>query len=355
MPSAPALRIAVLGAGSWGTALAAAAARAHPAILWSRRPEQAEAMARDRENSRYLPDVTLPASLQVTSRIDAALAFLQGEAPALIILGVPVAGLEDACRDLATRLPGMGLGAVPLIWTCKGFDEASGRLPHEIADQALAGLPGWRGGVLSGPSFAREVAQGLPVALTIASLDPAVRDLAVQALHGGAMRVYDSPDVVGVEVGGALKNVIAVACGIADGLRLGTNARAALITRGLAEITRFGVALGAQPETFAGLTGLGDLVLTATGDLSRNRRVGLEIGAGRALPDILASGLTAEGVRCARAVLQRARTLGVEMPITEAVCAVLFEGVAPMTAVSALLAREAGPEYPATDDSQPQP
>jgi glycerol-3-phosphate dehydrogenase (NAD(P)+) len=236
----------------------------------------------------------------------------------------------------------------PIVWTCKGFEADTARLPHEIMREAL---PGATGGALSGPSFAREVAQGLPVALTVASDSPALRDATTAAFHGAALRVYASTDLVGVEVGGALKNVIAVACGIGDGLALGTNARAALITRGLAEMTRFGVALGAQAETFAGLTGLGDLVLTATGELSRNRRVGLEIGAGRKLADILASGITAEGVRCARAALDRARAIGVELPITEAVCAVLFDGVAPMTAVSALLARDA--RYESGIASQP--
>jgi len=339
-------RVAVLGAGSWGTALAAAAARRHPTLLWARDAARAHAMARDQENTRYLPGIALPAALQYSADLDAALAFLRaGPEPGLIVLGVPVAGLGAMCHDLAQRLPGLGLQDTPLVWTCKGFEADSGSLPHEIARAALAGLPGWRGGVLSGPSFANEVARGLPVALTVASAQPQVCDLAIAALHGGAVRVYASADVVGVEVGGALKNVIAVACGIADGLALGTNARAALITRGLAEIARFGMALGAHAETFSGLTGLGDLVLTATGELSRNRRVGLEIGAGRKLADILASGVTAEGVRCARAVLQRARAMNVDLPITEAVCAVLFDGVAPMTAVSALLAREARYEH----------
>jgi len=343
MNRAPApLSVAVLGAGSWGTALAAVASRRHRTVLWARDAAQAGAMADTRENARYLPDVALPDALAVTSDLAAALAPLAADpSHALIVLGVPVAGLDATCRDLAARLPALGLAHAPVVWTCKGFEADTARLPHEIVADALAGMPDLAGGVLSGPSFAREVAQGLPVALTIASTHDAVRDLATRALHGGAVRVYASTDVVGVEVGGALKNVIAVACGIADGLALGTNARAALITRGLAEMSRFGVALGAQAETFAGLTGLGDLVLTATGELSRNRRVGLEIGAGRKLADILASGITAEGVRCARAALQRARALGVELPITEAVCAVLFDGVAPMTAVSALLAREA--------------
>lgn len=342
-PTPPGLRVAVLGAGSWGTALAAAASRRQPTVLWARDPAQAADMAARHENARYLPGIALPQTLTLSSDLDATLRSLkQDGAAGLIILGVPVAGLAATCAELAHRLPAMGLQDTPIVWTCKGFEADTARLPHEIVREAL---PGAIGGALSGPSFAREVAQGLPVALTVASGNAALRAATTQALHGAALRVYASADLVGVEVGGALKNVIAVACGIGDGLALGTNARAALITRGLAEMTRFGVALGAQAETFAGLTGLGDLVLTATGELSRNRRVGLEIGAGRKLADILASGVTAEGVRCARAALERARAIGVELPITEAVCAVLFEGVAPMTAVSALLARNARDEH----------
>ncbi|MGE8658428.1 MAG: NAD(P)H-dependent glycerol-3-phosphate dehydrogenase [Achromobacter sp.] len=341
--SSPSLRVAVLGAGSWGTALAAAASRRHPTVLWARDPAQAADMAARHENARYLPGIALPQALTVSSDLDATLRSLkQDGAAGLIILGVPVAGLAATCAELAQRLPALGLQDTPIVWTCKGFEADTARLPHEIV---RAALPGAIGGALSGPSFAREVAQGLPVALTVASDNAALRAATTLALHGAALRVYASGDLVGVEVGGALKNVIAVACGIGDGLALGTNARAALITRGLAEMTRFGVALGAQAETFAGLTGLGDLVLTATGELSRNRHVGLEIGAGRKLADILASGITAEGVRCARAALDRARAIGVELPITEAVCAVLFEGVAPMTAVSALLARNARDEH----------
>ncbi|CAB3860554.1 putative glycerol-3-phosphate dehydrogenase 2 [NAD(P)+] [Achromobacter insuavis] len=342
-PTPPSLRVAVLGAGSWGTALAAAASRRHPTVLWARDPVQAADMAARHENAHYLPGIALPQALTITPDLDATLRSLQQDGAAgLIILGVPVAGLAATCAELARRLPALGLQDTPIVWTCKGFEADTARLPHEIVREAL---PGAVGGVLSGPSFAREVAQGLPVALTVASDNAALRAATTQALHGAALRVYASGDLVGVEMGGALKNVIAVACGIGDGLALGTNARAALITRGLAEMTRFGVALGAQPETFAGLTGLGDLVLTATGELSRNRRVGLEIGAGRKLADILASGITAEGVRCARAALERARAIGVELPITEAVCAVLFDGVAPMTAVSTLLARDARDEH----------
>lgn len=342
-PTSPSLRVAVLGAGSWGTALAAAASRRHPTVLWARDPAQAADMAARHENARYLPGIPLPQALTVSSDLDATLRSLkQDGAAGLIILGVPVAGLAATCAELAHRLPALGLRDTPIVWTCKGFEADTARLPHEIVREVL---PDAIGGVLSGPSFAREVAQGLPVALTVASDNADLRATTTQALHGAALRVYASSDLVGVEMGGALKNVIAVACGIGDGLALGTNARAALITRGLAEMTRFGVALGARPETFAGLTGLGDLVLTATGELSRNRRVGLEIGAGRKLADILASGVTAEGVRCARAALERARAINVELPITEAVCAVLFEGVAPMTAVSALLARNARDEH----------
>ncbi|WP_251862864.1 NAD(P)H-dependent glycerol-3-phosphate dehydrogenase [Achromobacter sp. Marseille-Q4962] len=338
-PAARSLRVAVLGAGSWGTALAAAASRRHAAVLWARDPAQAAAMAATRENARYLPGIALPQALEFSGDLDAALLHLRhADADRLIVLGVPVAGLTALCGELSRRLPALGLEDTPIVWTCKGFEADTARLPHEIMRQAL---PGATGGALSGPSFAREVARGLPVALTVASASAALRETTTRAFHGGALRVYASADLVGVEVGGALKNVIAVACGICDGLALGTNARAALITRGLAEMTRLGVALGAQAETFAGLTGLGDLVLTATGELSRNRKVGLEIGAGRKLADILASGITAEGVRCARAALERARAARVELPITEAVCAVLFEGVAPMTAVSALLARDA--------------
>ncbi|MDQ2148546.1 NAD(P)H-dependent glycerol-3-phosphate dehydrogenase [Alcaligenaceae bacterium C4P045] len=355
----PSLRVLVLGAGSWGTALAAAASRRAPTTLWARDAGQAALMRETGNNARYLPGVALPDALSITADLDAAFEDAHRDgAHVLIILGVPVAGLAATCRDVAARLKRRGATHTHIVWTCKGFESETARLPHEIAQDALAALypPGADGapppiGVLSGPSFAREVAQGLPVALTVASHNAATCELTIRALHGAAVRVYAGADVVGVEVGGALKNVIAVACGVADGLALGTNARAALITRGLAEMARFGVALGAQAETFSGLTGLGDLVLTATGDLSRNRRVGLEIGAGRPLADILASGITAEGVRCARAALARAHRMGVDLPITEAVCAVLFDGVAAETAVSALLAREA--RYESSTDTAP--
>lgn len=338
-------RVAVLGAGSWGTALAVIASRRADTVLWGRDTEQMSAMRRARVNARYLPDIQLPAALQYSVDLEAALAHLQQAVDIpLIILGVPMSGLATTCAILADRLPAAGLAHAHLIWTCKGVDTDHAELPHELVQRTLGDVPTLGTGVLSGPSFAREVAAGLPVGLTVASPRTEVCDNVTRLLHGGAVRVYASADIVGVEVGGALKNIMAVACGIGDGLQLGTNARAALITRGLAEMARFGTALGGQPETFAGLTGLGDLVLTATGELSRNRRVGLDIGLGVALTDILARGVTAEGVRCARAVLARGQQLGVEMPITQAVCAVLFDGVAPITAVSSLLARDARAE-----------
>jgi glycerol-3-phosphate dehydrogenase (NAD(P)+) len=245
-------------------------------------------------------------------------------------------GLFQAMRDA---------GKVPahVVWLCKGFEADTQLMPHQVVAAELAGHGS--NGVLSGPSFAREVGQGLPVALTIASASAACRERTVAALHHGAMRIYTGDDVVGVEVGGAVKNVLAIATGIADGLGLGLNARAALITRGLAEMSRLGVMLGGRAETFTGLTGLGDLILTATGDLSRNRTVGMQLAAGRTLDDILgALGHVAEGVRCAQAVLAIARAHSIDMPITQAVCAVLFDGVAPRDAVNALLRRDAKAE-----------
>ncbi|WP_132979585.1 MULTISPECIES: NAD(P)H-dependent glycerol-3-phosphate dehydrogenase [unclassified Pigmentiphaga] len=346
---APGLRVAVLGAGSWGTALAAACARGHATMLWARRPELARRIADTHENADYLPGVALPPDLRCTSELDDLFGHLRGAPRPLLILGVPVAGMEQACRDVAAGVARHGISDLAVAWTCKGLDAGTGRLPHAIAEAAFAGAAGISTGVLSGPSFAREVARGLPVALTIASASAELRDRVTDALHGGAIRVYGSEDIVGVEVGGAVKNIMAIACGIGDGLGMGANARAALITRGLAEMTRLGVALGAQADTFSGLTGLGDLILTATGDLSRNRHVGLEIGRGRSLDEILGDMTqVAEGVRCAPAVRDLARRCGIEMPITEAVCSVLFDRVPPAQAVSRLLARDPKVEAPPT-------
>lgn len=312
-------------------------------MLWGRRHDAVLAMEQTHVNADYLPGIELPHGLQYTSDLKAAFDHL-GRAPGhgLLILGTPMVGLPKICQLVEQQLAG-GLKIAGMAWLCKGLTPDTAKLPHELIAQVLT-TTNTATGVLSGPSFAKEVALGLPVALTIASLDARLRDLVTTVFHSEHMRIYSSSDVMGVEVGGALKNVMAIACGISDGLGLGNNARAALITRGLAEMTRFGVALGAVPGTFSGLTGLGDLVLTATGDLSRNRQVGLRIGRGETLADVLATGMTAEGARCAQAVLARAQSMNVPMPITEAVCATLYSGVTPAHAVHRLMARSATEE-----------
>lgn len=326
------MRISVLGAGAWGTALAIQAAKAgHEVQLWGRDAAAIERMCSSRRNTTYLPDSELPPALGLTHDFARALRHADG---GLAIIATPMSGLRGT------------LAALPetqrVLWLCKGFEAGTGRLGHEIARELR---PGMRVGVLSGPSFAQEVAAGRPTALVAASDDADLARAAVDAFHGERLRVYTSADPVGVEVGGAVKNVIAIATGIADGLALGMNARAALIARGLAEMTRLGVALGARAETFLGLAGVGDLVLTATGDLSRNRRVGLLLAAGRSLPQILQElGHVAEGVYSAATVLARARACGVEMPITSAVVDVLEGRLAPGTAALALMGRGAGAE-----------
>ncbi|TAK40963.1 MAG: NAD(P)-dependent glycerol-3-phosphate dehydrogenase [Betaproteobacteria bacterium] len=319
--------LAVLGAGAWGTALAAVLAARHRVTLWARDAAQAEAMVRARRNARYLPEVALPESLAVTAEFDAAL-----RGASLLFAATPVAGLRELCARLANA-------RVPLVWLCKGFEERTGLLPHQIVEAVLdAAQPC---GALSGPSFALEVARGLPCALTLASRDSAFARSAAALVHGGRLRVYYTSDLVGVEIGGAVKNVMAIAVGISDGLGLGQNARAALITRGLAEITRLGVALGGGAETLMGLAGAGDLILTATGDLSRNRRVGLELARGRPLAEILAAlGHVAEGVRSAREVRKLAVQQGVEMPVSDAVNAVLEGRLTAPQAAAQLLARD---------------
>ena len=327
----PPLPIVVLGAGAWGTALAVAAAARHPVLLWARDAAQAAEMAATRCNRRYLPEVTLPEALRISA--DAAEAAAVAE-QGLAVIGSPMSGLRE-------RLAALPAGAT-VLWLCKGFEAGSGALGHEIAGETR---PDLRCGVLSGPSFALEVARGQPTALVAASHDESLCTLAVQAFHSDSLRIYTSSDPVGVEVGGAVKNVMAIATGIADGLALGLNARAALITRGLAEMTRLGLALGARAETFMGLSGLGDLVLTATGHLSRNRQVGLMLAEGLDLPDILARlGHVAEGVLTAPTLQARARRSGVEMPITDAVVAVLQGQLSPAQALQRLMAREARSE-----------
>ena len=334
--SIPAARkITILGAGAWGTAVAMALAGRHDVLLWGRNSEAMAAMAASGENS-YLPGFPLPPQLRISADFDAAVAHAGGE-HGLLIAACPVAGLRPMLHQLKDQLKDRAIGN--LVWLCKGFEGGTGLLPHQIVQEVLGDtIPG---GALSGPSFAQEVARGLPCALTIASHSAALRGAVVSALHGGTIRVYASEDLVGVEVGGAVKNVLAIATGVADGLGLGLNARAALITRGLAEITRLGTALGGQTETFMGLTGMGDLILTCTGDLSRNRRVGLGLAQGKALATIVAElGHVAEGVPCAKAVRELARRMGVDMPITNAVAGVLFDGDVPHVMVQQLLSRD---------------
>jgi len=323
------MRIAVLGAGAWGTALAIAFAARHEVVLWARDAARVEDMAQARENQRYLPGCAFPEGMKLTSDFSGALAGAD-----LALLAAPLAGLRALLEQLKAVAP-----ATPFLWACKGLEAGSGLLPHQVVAAVMGKVSC---GVLTGPSFALEVARGLPTAITLAAADPAFADATAQQLHGGNLRIYANDDLVGAEVGGAVKNVLAIATGICDGLGLGNNARAALITRGLVEITRFGEALGARRETFMGLTGMGDLLLTCTGDLSRNRRVGLLLADGKALPEIATElGHVAEGVPAAREVARRAAELGVDMPITRAVTAVLDGHISPRAAVEQLMARGA--------------
>ena len=324
-------RIVVIGAGAWGTAVAihCAAGTAHTTLL-CRSEASAQALRLADENTVYLPTLRLPSAMHIS----ADPAVLHGADIAFIV--TPVAGLAAALKLAQAQ------GTKAAVWLCKGLDAVTGLLPHELAVSMQLTMPT---GVLSGPSFAKEVAQGLPSALTVASTDATVSASVQTALHHGAMRVYTSSDVIGVEVGGAIKNVIALACGICDGLDLGLNARAALITRGLAETTRFATALGAKTETLMGLTGVGDLVLTCTGSLSRNRNYGLLLAQGKAPANIEAElGHVAEGARCVAAVAKRAQSLGVEMPITQAVAGIVGGTLAPKAALQAMLLRDARAE-----------
>jgi glycerol-3-phosphate dehydrogenase (NAD(P)+) len=341
------MNIIVLGAGAWGTALAISAASnakaKHIVTLWSRDAAQAATMQSQRCNAKYLPQVTFPDSLQIASGDFSA----HVKTADVVIIGTPMSGL----RGMLNQLHG---AACPVAWLCKGFEAgvagAEGLLGHEIyaqiaATQARTTQHSLKTGILSGPSFALEVAKGQPTALVAASELPEVREALIEAFHSPSLRVYGNDDVAGVEVGGAVKNVLAIATGLCDGLQLGLNARAALITRGLAEMTRLGVALGADIETFMGLSGLGDLVLTATGDLSRNRKVGLLLAQGKTLSEAVASlGHVAEGVYCARTVSQRALSLGVDMPITQCVVKVLDGTLSAKQAVGLLMGRDATEE-----------
>jgi glycerol-3-phosphate dehydrogenase (NAD(P)+) len=328
------MKIIVFGAGAWGTALAVNACARHEVTLWARDAAQAQELQAARENRRYLAGISLPNGLRVACGELSAIAALAANHD-LSIVATPMAGLRAA-------LSALGAHAGPVAWLCKGFEAPQpggwGLLGHEVKAEVA---PALAAGVLSGPSFALEVAQGRPTALVAASDRADVRDALVAAFHGNNLRVYANDDVPGVEVGGAVKNVLAIATGLCDGLGLGLNARAALITRGLAEMTRLGLALGARVDTFMGLSGLGDLVLTATGDLSRNRQVGLLLAQGRSLQQAVDSlGHVAEGVYCARTVAQRAAHLGIDMPISRAVVALLDGTLQPREAVAQLMGRD---------------
>ena len=328
------MRLSVLGAGAWGTALAASWAPHHAVTLWGRNAAELDTLRASRVNRRYLPDCPLPDALQFNADFNAVV-----DAAELIVIAVPTSGLRPTLAALAARprLP-------PLVWVCKGFEHGSRKLPHQLIAELLPTHT--QTGVLSGPSFAQEVAQGYPTALTLAANDSELAQHLAETLSAQRLRIYAHGDVIGVELGGALKNVMAIAAGICDGLKLGHNARAALITRGLAEMTRLGIELGGRFETFMGLSGLGDLILTTTGDLSRNRQVGLRLARGQTLDTILAElGHVAEGVTTAREVAILASELGVDMPISRAVCQMLFEGLPAAEAVDALLNRDIKAEF----------
>jgi glycerol-3-phosphate dehydrogenase (NAD(P)+) len=321
--------VAVVGAGAWGTALAISAAQQHHVVLWGRNPAHAQALQRERCNTQYLPGVALPSRLQISHQ--ALTEVLPGLD--LLVIATPVAALRGTLQSLAPHV-----GATPVVWVCKGFaPEDGGPLPHEVAH---AVSPSLMGGALSGPSFAIEVARGQPTALVAASAHALVRERMAAVFHSPSLRVYGNDDIVGVEVGGAVKNVLAIATGLCDGMQLGLNARAALITRGLAEIARLASALGGRADTVAGLSGLGDLLLTATGPGSRNTSLGIALGRGENLPDILAArqGVT-EGVATAPALVARAASLGVDLPICTAVAELVSGRVTVEEAVARLLAR----------------
>lgn len=336
------MNITIIGAGAWGTALAISLAANHRVTLWARDSAQVEEMRAKRSNQRYLPNISLPDRLELSGDFSGALA-----AADLAIIAVPTAALRSTLQQIAAlpdRLSGGLKAGFGVVWACKGFEAVTSQLPHEVAAEALPA--GVRCGVLSGPSFAQEVARGLPTALTFASAHEEFALSTAQALHHARLRIYASSDVIGVEVGGAVKNVMAVAAGISDGLGLGFNARAALLTRGLAEITRLGLKLGGRPETLSGLSGAGDLILTCTGDLSRNRQVGLLLAQQHDLPEILRRlGHVAEGVYTVREVHQLAQRLEVAMPISEAVYRILYEHAPAADMVAELLNRTPNMEF----------
>ena len=336
---ADSLRIAGLGAGSWGTALATLMARnGHQVVLWGRDEKVAAAIDAQHENPRYLPGIALPESLRATTDLATA---MQGAE--LVLVVVPSHAFTETLKLVAPLRPA-GAG---VAWATKGFEPGSGRFLHEVAEEILgADVPL---AVVTGPSFAKEVALGLPTAVTVHGHDAGFAQLMAEVLHGPAFRAYTGDDMVGAELGGAMKNVLAVATGVADGMQLGLNARAGLITRGLNEMLRLAAAIGGKPETLMGLAGLGDLVLTATGDLSRNRRLGLALGRGQPIQEAIREiGQVVESMQAADEVMRQAERHGIDLPISSAVRAVLHGEITPTLGLQQLLAREQKPEYPET-------
>jgi glycerol-3-phosphate dehydrogenase (NAD(P)+) len=333
------MKIAVLGAGSWGTALAALMARhGHAVTLWGRDAAISAAIDQRHENPRYLPGIALPDNLRATTDMAAALATAD-----LVLVVVPSHAFTETLRTLAPLRPG-GAG---VAWATKGFETGSGRFLHEVAEDILG--PDVPLAVVTGPSFAKEVALNLPTAVTVHGNDAAFAQTVAEVMHGPAFRAYTGDDMVGAELGGAMKNVLAVATGVADGMELGLNARAGLITRGLNEMLRLSAVIGAKPETLMGLAGLGDLVLTCTGDLSRNRRLGLALGRGQSLTDAVREiGQVVESVQTADEVMRQAERHGIDLPISSAVRSVLHGDLSPSDGLQQLLAREQKPEYPET-------
>jgi glycerol-3-phosphate dehydrogenase (NAD(P)+) len=333
---APGEPIAVVGAGSWGTALAIQFARSgRPTLLWGRPEDDPAGIQQARENSRYLPGAKFPDSLCAHPDLAHVLV-----AARVVVVAVPSHAFRTV---LGTMKPLLSAGT-RLAWATKGFELESGLLPHQVARQVLG--PGIATAVLSGPTFAREVGMGLPTAMTVAASDEHYARELAEHLSGESFRAYTSTDIIGVEVGGAVKNVLAIGAGISDGLGFGANTRVALITRGLVEMTRLGVALGAQPATFMGLAGMGDLVLSCTDDQSRNRRMGLALAAGRSIGDVEREiGQVVEGVLAAEAVHRVATTTGVEMPICEKIHQILYQGAEPQAAVVALMKRDLKSEF----------
>ena len=328
--------VAVLGAGSWGTALAALlGANGIATRLWGRDASELAAIAATHRNQRYLPDVPLPEALVCEPDLATAVAGVDW-----VLAAVPSHAFREVLNEAAPLLP----AAAGYAWATKGFESGTGRFLHELVAERLPGTPA---AVITGPSFAREVAAGMPTAVTVHAADDAFAHRVAGCLHSHAFRAYTGNDMLGAELGGAMKNVLAVATGVADGMQLGLNARAGLITRGLNEMLRLNLAIGGKAETLMGLAGLGDLVLTCTGDLSRNRRLGLALGRGQSIEDaVRAIGQVVESIQTADEVMRLAQRHGIELPIAENVREVLHGDITPAEGLKRLMARERKAEYP---------